>query len=302
MSDLLCPKCGFKREPNTTECPQCGIIFEKYEMVQHRKTAAQKAETIKKQARKKLFSMDWDNIGPKELIVFILICVVFGGGYNIINTAVLKNQAEKKQQQIQAAIEQQKADFTKDIKGNYEQLKSYHDHYITTGSHDSLVRFNNLYDQFKKNDHANFTGVNELHRSVSIKDLEQQSKKVNDGNPAQYSKIFYQLAKLAPENQSYQERAKYYDRQIRYIGNKPKIVEFTGAVPCVETYLSFTLNDPDSLHIDTWGKMIAGDAGWLVWCKYRAKNVLGGYVTKAELFTIRHDKVVGVENFLKHGE
>jgi hypothetical protein len=36
-----CPKCGSGRDPKAEECPSCGIIFEKYEMVQRRKAREQ---------------------------------------------------------------------------------------------------------------------------------------------------------------------------------------------------------------------------------------------------------------------
>lgn len=32
-----CPKCGFKNERDAVECQRCGIVFEKYEMIQRKK-------------------------------------------------------------------------------------------------------------------------------------------------------------------------------------------------------------------------------------------------------------------------
>jgi|GEM_PF-504591 len=41
MDEQTCPKCGFNRDPKSTECPKCGIIFEKYEQIQKRKQQPQ---------------------------------------------------------------------------------------------------------------------------------------------------------------------------------------------------------------------------------------------------------------------
>jgi|GEM_PF-991044 len=43
-----CPKCGFENDRDAIECQRCGIIFEKYKMIQQRK-AQQQAQKQKKE-------------------------------------------------------------------------------------------------------------------------------------------------------------------------------------------------------------------------------------------------------------
>jgi len=53
-----CPNCGFQTEPTDTECPKCGIIYEKYEAIGARKKALESER--KKQAeavRKRVYAV-----------------------------------------------------------------------------------------------------------------------------------------------------------------------------------------------------------------------------------------------------
>jgi ssDNA-binding Zn-finger/Zn-ribbon topoisomerase 1 len=45
-----CPKCGYKRQQGNTECPKCGIIYEKYESSLAKKQAEEEARKQEKVA------------------------------------------------------------------------------------------------------------------------------------------------------------------------------------------------------------------------------------------------------------
>ena len=50
---MECPKCGYERQPNAAECPQCGVIYEKWEAFLDKKQDKDKAKSYKKKQRKK---------------------------------------------------------------------------------------------------------------------------------------------------------------------------------------------------------------------------------------------------------
>ena len=47
--NMECPKCGSERQPNAAECPQCGVIYEKWEAFLDKKQAKNKAKSYKKE-------------------------------------------------------------------------------------------------------------------------------------------------------------------------------------------------------------------------------------------------------------
>lgn len=42
-----CPKCNYERKPNSTECPRCGVVYEKYENYVNKKRMEQESEKSK---------------------------------------------------------------------------------------------------------------------------------------------------------------------------------------------------------------------------------------------------------------
>ncbi len=64
--------------------------------------------------------------------------------------------------------------------------------------------------------------------------------------------------------------------------------EWDGSVSQVEHYLKKNLNDPDSYESVHWGEVQFDTTINLYWVlhKYRAKNVLGGYVMEEQTFLI----------------
>jgi len=50
---MECPKCGSERPPDAAECPQCGVIYEKWEAFLDKKQDKDKAKKYKKEQRKK---------------------------------------------------------------------------------------------------------------------------------------------------------------------------------------------------------------------------------------------------------
>jgi hypothetical protein len=61
-----------------------------------------------------------------------------------------------------------------------------------------------------------------------------------------------------------------------------------GSVYQVEDYLEDHLKDPDSVQYIEWSAVVKIGSGYVVRCKYRAKNSFGGYVLAHQYF--RMDK------------
>ena len=60
-----------------------------------------------------------------------------------------------------------------------------------------------------------------------------------------------------------------------------------GAVYQVERYLEKNLKDPDSFDAIEWSSVVKrADGGFMVRCKYRAKNSFGGYVIENQAFML----------------
>jgi predicted Zn finger-like uncharacterized protein len=59
-----------------------------------------------------------------------------------------------------------------------------------------------------------------------------------------------------------------------------------GSVYQVEMYLNKTLKDPDSFQAIEWSPVQETDTGYIVRCKYRAKNSFGGYVIENQIFIL----------------
>ena len=61
---------------------------------------------------------------------------------------------------------------------------------------------------------------------------------------------------------------------------------WTGAVRQVERYLKQRLHDASSFEAIEWGPVTETQRGYKVWCKYKAKNVLGVYATQTKTFLL----------------
>jgi hypothetical protein len=77
--------------------------------------------------------------------------------------------------------------------------------------------------------------------------------------------------------------------RIAYSRDAPALLEnsaWDGSVRQVKDWLYENANDADSLEFVEWGPVVklTGDFGYAVRCKYRAKNVFGGYVLKHQMF------------------
>jgi hypothetical protein len=71
--------------------------------------------------------------------------------------------------------------------------------------------------------------------------------------------------------------------------NVPTLLEnsaWDGSVRQVKDWLYENANDADSLEFVEWGPVVklTGDFGYAIRCKYRAKNVFGGYILKHQMF------------------
>jgi hypothetical protein len=71
-----------------------------------------------------------------------------------------------------------------------------------------------------------------------------------------------------------------------------------GSVYQVKQYLKKNLKDPDSLEYIEWSPVQKSRDGYIVRCKYRAKNSFGGYVIENQIFTLDpRGNILSVKNF-----
>ena len=78
---------------------------------------------------------------------------------------------------------------------------------------------------------------------------------------------------------------------IKKRGSKPINSGWDNSIPEVCTYLRENLKDPSSVEYTYWSEPLAEGEYWLVKCTYRAKNSLGGYIQRTQVFYIRDGKV-----------
>ena len=54
---MNCPKCGFPRQPESNECPKCGILYDKYEdFIKNKRTEGVRKVIIEEKTEKLLLS------------------------------------------------------------------------------------------------------------------------------------------------------------------------------------------------------------------------------------------------------
>ena len=63
-----CPKCGYERKPEDIECPQCGIVYEKYEAYVAMQQAEEEAEWQEEANETAEIEVE-----PKKLLSFKLV-------------------------------------------------------------------------------------------------------------------------------------------------------------------------------------------------------------------------------------
>ena len=93
MTNSTCPKCGHIKPRNELECPQCGIIYKKYEIVKNRRL--EEAKEIKDQDEIKKEELTQKNMNKTNkafkpslitiLIILLVLCVLIGSAYLYLN-------------------------------------------------------------------------------------------------------------------------------------------------------------------------------------------------------------------------
>lgn len=121
---------------------------------------------------------------------------------------------------------------------------------------------------------------------------------------------YAKLAKLFPENERYKQKLSHYrgklaaekkresqerEQRLAKFGEPPKQSGWDGSYFEVKQYLRKVANDPDSIDIDGCTEVYHTKNGWLVGCDYRGRNAFGGMVRNSNWFTIRHGRVVNME-------
>jgi hypothetical protein len=74
-------------------------------------------------------------------------------------------------------------------------------------------------------------------------------------------------------------------------GPRPTGPSMDGSYPAVRRYLEVILRDPDSIEFDSCGTPVSDTAGWVVMCRFRSRNGMGGVNRETWAFTIRDDAV-----------
>ncbi|HOF98756.1 MAG: hypothetical protein BWZ11_00738 [Bacteroidetes bacterium ADurb.BinA395] len=102
-------------------------------------------------------------------------------------------------------------------------------------------------------------------------------------------KNFYSL-------ESYCKDAKYdfNNREMtnKAVGNKPAQSELDGSVGIVKDYIKENANDASSIKFIEWSKVSSFGEYWVVRCKYKGTNALGGVVTENMWFYIQNNQVI----------
>lgn len=117
------------------------------------------------------------------------------------------------------------------------------------------------------------------------KQEETQSQKIEQIETQKQERIQQNASELNLSVKRYKDAVKKY-------GEPPS----SGGVILAKYYLiDHYLNDPDSLKMGGYKKLILGPDGWHGFVEYRAKNSFGGYVRESKRFVIRNDKIVSFE-------
>lgn len=102
-------------------------------------------------------------------------------------------------------------------------------------------------------------------------------------------KSFYSL-------ESYCKDAKYdfNNREMtnKAVGEKPAQSELDGSVGIVKDYIKENANDASSIKFIEWSKVSSFGDYWVVRCKYKGTNALGGVVTENTWFYIQNNQVI----------
>lgn len=80
-------------------------------------------------------------------------------------------------------------------------------------------------------------------------------------------------------NSEYEEKPAATQEVVR---NSP----WDSSVSQVKDYLQNNLKDPKSFEAIEWSKVAKTESGFMVRCKYRAKNSFGGYVIENRIFLL----------------
>jgi hypothetical protein len=293
MSLKKCKECGNQVSTKADACPSCGA-------------------KIKSKSK---------NYGCGTLIV---ILILIGMVWSQIDGCLEKREKEvqlekeqaaatelatKRKAELEKAEAKEKADFEKNIEQHYQKLVSFYEKKsISEGLKEVAL--------FRKYDKSDYKDLPEISKRLTIMDLEQKVKDIPVSEAWKNLTIYNSLAKLDPENKRYKQKVAFYQTKVDLLeeeeerkrkeyqaslarfGKKPTNSSWDGSVRCVETYMKEAAKDPDSLEFEKWGRVAYNSTdGWIVWCKYRAKNSFGGYVRERKWFVIRHNMVVDVKPF-----
>jgi len=110
-----------------------------------------------------------------------------------------------------------------------------------------------------------------------------EDRPVNDPPPKQKKAV------LAPASQKKSTIKKAIEKTPEKIRDIVTNSEWDGSVYQVEDYLKDNLKDPDSYDNIEWGPVQKTNNGFMVRCKYRAKNSFGGYDIAHQVFLLNQN-------------
>ncbi|MCE5320650.1 MAG: hypothetical protein LLF93_06070 [Bacteroidales bacterium] len=115
-------------------------------------------------------------------------------------------------------------------------------------------------------------------------------------SPECLSKFFKNGEKSLYKLQDYCKNSKYdfnnREMTTNAIGDKPEQSEWDGSVKVVKDFIKENANDASSIKFLEWSKVSAFDKFWIVRCKYKGTNALGGVITENVWFYIQNNQVI----------
>jgi hypothetical protein len=105
-------------------------------------------------------------------------------------------------------------------------------------------------------------------------------------------KSFYSLENYC-ENSEYDFNNR--EMTIKAVGPKPEQSELNGSVEIVKKYIKDNAHNDSSVKFIEWSKVSPFGEYWIVRCKFKGDNALGGVITENMWFYIQDNQVIQIK-------
>lgn len=235
-----CPNCSFQTEPTDTECPKCGIIFEKWEGIEAGKREAKKdnvategeensdiiLEPLAKCQKCGSFVDPMLDKCPscgdlirgdpsKRLgrvvylggIIFIIAVVIVIPQISKFLEQRSKENERREKTQIEAELKEEKRvqeeRFLSRISYHYQRALEL----FNAKKYEEAKKQLSPFFDFNKEDYKD---VLTMYNKIIIDDLEKKAKEVPEYRLSENLKIYEELLELDPSNPTYKQKVSYY--------------------------------------------------------------------------------------------